>query len=74
MRAKLTAGNRMILPKAAIAAVDAADYFGVTVENGRIILTPAHVKRADAVRAKLAELGLSEADLTDAVAWARLGE
>ena len=33
MRAKLTAGNRMILPKAAIAAVDAADYFGVTVPS-----------------------------------------
>ena len=71
MRAKLTAGNRMILPKAAIAAVDAADYFGVTVENGRIVLTPMRVNRAGAVRAKLAELDLSEADVGDAVVWAR---
>ena len=74
MRAKLTAGNRLTLPKATIAAVDATEYFDVTVENGRIVLTPARVNRAGAVRAKLAELGLSEADLTDAVAWARLGE
>ena len=74
MRAKLTVGNRLTLPEAAIADMEAAEYFDVTVEDGRIILTPAHVKRADAVRAKLAELGLSEADLTDAVAWARLGE
>ena len=29
------------------------------------------VNRADAVRAKLAELGLSEGDVADAVAWAR---
>lgn len=27
--------------------------------------------RADAVRAKLAELGISEADVSEAVAWAR---
>ena len=74
MLAKLTAKNQLTLPKAAIAAVDAAEYFDVSAENGRIVLTPVRVNRAGAVRAKLAELGLSEADVADAVAWARSGE
>ncbi len=74
MLAKLTAKNQLTLPKAAIAAVDAAEYFDVAAENGRIVLTPVRVNRAGAVRAKLAELGLSEADVADAVAWARSGE
>ena len=73
MLAKLTAKNQLTLPKAAIAAVEAAEYFDVTAEDGRIVLTPVRVNRAGAVRAKLAELGLSEADVADAVAWARSG-
>ena len=73
MLAKLTAKNQLTLPKAAVAAVDAADYFDVAAENGRIVLTPVRVNRAGAVRAKLAELGLSEADVADAIAWARSG-
>ena len=73
MLAKLTAKNQLTLPKAAVAAVDAADYFDVAAENGRIVLTPVRVNRAGVVRAKLAELGLSEADVADAIAWARSG-
>ena len=69
--AKLTAKNQLTLPKAATAAVEATEYFDVTTERGRIVLTPVRVNRADAVRAKLAELGLSETDVKDAVAWAR---
>ena len=71
MLAKLTAKNQLTLPKAAITAVDAAEYFDVTTEDGRIVLTPVRVNRAGAVRAKLAELGISETDAAAAVAWAR---
>ena len=74
MLAKLTSKNQLTLPKAVTAAVEATEYFDVTAENGRIVLTPVRVNRADGVRAKLAELGLSEADVKDAVAWARSGE
>ena len=73
MLAKLTAKNQLTLPKAAVAAVDAAEYFDVSAENGRIVLTPVRVNRAGAVRAKLAELGISETDVVDAIAWARSG-
>ena len=72
--AKLTSKNQLTLPKAVTAAVEATEYFDVTAENGRIVLTPVRVNRADGVRAKLAELGLSETDVKDAVAWARSGE
>jgi hypothetical protein len=40
-------------------------------DNGRIVLTPVRLNRADAVRAKLADLGITEKDLTAAVAWSR---
>ena len=72
--AKLTSKNQLTLPKAVTAAVEATEYFDVTTENGRVVLTPVRVNRADGVRAKLAELGLSETDVKNAVAWARSGE
>ena len=71
MLAKLTSKNQLTLPKAVIADFQGLEYFDVTKENGRIVLTPVRVTRADAVRAKLAELGMSETDVADAVAWAR---
>ena len=71
MLAKLTSKNQLTLPKAVTAAVEAAEYFDVVAENGRIILTPVRVNRADAVRAKLAELGIRDKDVADALSWAR---
>ncbi len=71
MLAKLTAKNQLTLPKAALQAVGAAEYFEVETRDGQIVLTPVRIQRADAVRAKLAELGIDEQDVTDAVAWAR---
>lgn len=71
MLAKLTSKNQITLPKAAVAQVPNAEYFDVAVEDGRIILTPVRVQRADAVRDKLAALGIREVDVADAVGWAR---
>jgi hypothetical protein len=69
--AKLTSKNQITLPKAAVSSVDAAEYFEVTVEGGRIVLTPVRVQNAQAVREKLEQLGITEQDVEDAVAWAR---
>lgn len=71
MLAKLTSKNQLTLPKAVLSACPQVEYFDVTEEDGRIVLTPVRIQRADAVRAKLAELGLDEADVADAVNWAR---
>jgi RecB family endonuclease NucS len=51
--------------------VGETDYYDVTTEDGRIVLTPVRLRQADAVRIKLNEIGLSESDIKDAVAWAR---
>ena len=69
--AKLTAKNQLTLPKAATAAIAATDYFEVEIRAGQIILTPVRIQRADAVRAKLAELALGASDIAAAVSWAR---
>ena len=71
MLAKLTSRNRLTLPKAVVDDFRGSEYFDVTKENGRIVLTPVRVNRADAVRAKLAALGMSETDVAETVAWAR---
>ena len=71
MLAKMTSKNQITLPKAATQAVGATEYFQVETRAGQIVLTPVRIQRAEAVRAKLAELALTEADLANAVAWAR---
>ena len=73
MLAKLTSKNQLTLPKKVVSGFPGIEYFEVTGENGRIVLTPVRLTRADAVRSKLAELGMTEADVIDAVAWARRG-
>jgi len=73
MLAKLTSKNQLTLPKAAVQAVGTAEYFDVTVREGQIVLTPVRIQRGDAVRAKLAALGLVDADVAHAVRWARGG-
>jgi hypothetical protein len=69
--AKRTSKNQLTLPKAVVEQVGAADYYDVVCDNGRIVLTPIHPGGAADVRARLAELGISEADVADAVNWAR---
>ena len=74
MLAKLTTKNQITLPKRALESLGAGPapaYFEVDVEDGRLILTPARVGSADAVRRKLAALGITDDDVADAVAWAR---
>ena len=71
MLAKLTAKNQLTLPKAVTKAIGPVEYFDVQAKGRQIVLTPVRIQRADAVRAKLAELDLQEQDIADAVGWAR---
>lgn len=71
MLAKLTSKNQLTLPKTAVEATGNPEYFEIETHAGQLILTPVRLQRADAVRAKLAELGLGDDDLAAAVAWAR---
>ena len=71
MLAKLTAKNQLTLLKSITREVGEAEYFEVKVEGGQIILTPVKIQKANAVRAKLAALNLTEEDMAEAVTWAR---
>ena len=71
MLAKITAKNQLTLPKSLTQAVGATEYFDVEARDGQLILTPVRIQRGDAVRAKLAELDLTDDDMAAAVAWAR---
>lgn len=71
MLAKRTSKNQLTLPKAVVEAVGEAEYYEVSIENGRIVLTPVRIQQANAVRAKLEALGITEDDVTDAIGWAR---
>lgn len=71
MLAKKTVKNQITLPKAVIGRFAGVDYFEVTTDGEAIVLKPLQRSRADEVRAKLAKLGVREADVPAAVRWAR---
>ena len=71
MLAKLTTKNQLTLPKRITNELGPVEYFEVEARNGQVVLTPVRIQRADAVRAKLAELDLTERTIRDAVVWAR---
>ena len=71
MLAKKTSKNQITLPKRIADQFPAVDYFEVTTEGGRIVLRPVEVDPVARVNAKLAEMGLDDEDVRDAVKWAR---
>ena len=71
MLAKITAKNQLTLPKSITNELGPVEYFDVEIRSGQVVLTPVRIQRTDAVRAKLAELDITEQDVSDAVAWAR---
>jgi bifunctional DNA-binding transcriptional regulator/antitoxin component of YhaV-PrlF toxin-antitoxin module len=72
MLAKMNSKNQITLPKAVVEELGSGvEYFEVRSQQGSIILTPVRINRADAVRKRLAAIGLSEKDVEEARAWAR---
>jgi hypothetical protein len=74
MRAKLTVKNQLTLPKAVISRFSGVEYFDVSTDGTSITLHPLQRSRLGEIQAKLKELGITEQDVTDAVAWARQGQ
>ncbi len=72
MLAKLSSQNQLTLPQEAVDAIGHASILDVAVDGDRLVLTPACLSAADAVRQRLAEDGITEADLAEAVRWARM--
>ncbi|GLW61611.1 AbrB family transcriptional regulator [Hydrogenophilus thermoluteolus] len=71
MLTKRTTKNQITLPKAIVQSTGEADYYDVTVQDGKIVLTPVRIQQVDSVRSKLEKLGITPDDVEDAIAWAR---
>lgn len=71
MLAKATSKYQMILPNLILSDFPDTEDFDVSKENGRIVLTYVNLMTANAVRAKLTELGITESDIAPAVTWSR---
>jgi hypothetical protein len=74
MLAKMTRKNQLTLPKVLVGRLGKVEYFEVVAEGERIVLTPVRINPANKVREKLAELDITEADVADAITWARRGK
>jgi hypothetical protein len=74
MLAKMTVKNQLTLPKAVATQFRGVEYFDVSTDGSAITLKPLRPSRLDEVRAKLEQLGITEQDVTDAIAWARQSE
>ena len=71
MLAKKTVKNQITLPKAVVTRFSEVDYFDVSTDGECIILRPLQRSRAEGVRSRLAQLGIEEQDVADALAWTR---
>lgn len=71
MLAKKTTKNQITLPKAVVTRFAGVEYFDVSTDGASIILRPMRHSRADEVRSRLATMGITQADVQDAVHWAR---
>ena len=71
MMARVTTRNPFTLPARAAGELGPVESLEVASLNGQVVVTPFRSQRADAVRAKLAELDLTAQDVRDAVIWVR---
>lgn len=71
MLAKKTVKNQLTLPKAVAEQFPGVEYFDVSTDGSAITLRPMHQSRIEEIWARLAELGITEQDVDDAVEWAR---
>ena len=68
---KKTTKNQITLPKKVVARFTGVEHFDVSTDGTCIILRPLQKSRANEVRARLAQLGIDDEDVTAAVSWAR---
>ena len=75
MLTKKTSKNQLTLPKEIVKEFPDIRYFEAVVADRKIVLTPVKMKPVDAnlspIRAKMEKLGVTPADVTEAVKWAR---
>ena len=75
MLAKKTSKNQVTLPKKILQEIPDTDYFDVSLQEGNVVLRPVtvaeHGSRLSTVRRKIRDLGITPADIDQAIQWAR---
>jgi hypothetical protein len=75
MLAKLTTKNQITLPRDVVKDFKGIEYFDAVVQDGRIVLEPVRIRPVAAdlagIRKKMEKLGVTEADVMEAVRWSR---
>jgi hypothetical protein len=75
MLTKKTSKNQLTLPKEIADRFPGIDLFDAEVENNRIVLVPVKMTPISAtlesIRNKMSKLGISEADISEAISRAR---
>ena len=71
MLSKLTSKNQLTLPKGIVSQFPSIEYFDISTEDGRLVLTPVRLQSANKVRDKLNELGINQEDINKAIKWSR---
>ena len=74
MRAKKTGPNQITLPDELGPVLHGVQYFDIEQKDGCLVLVPIRQSNLDDVYEKIEKLGITEADIADAVAWARRGD
>lgn len=74
MLAKMTVKNQLTLPKAVVKQFSGVEYFDVSTDGSAITLRPLQKSRVEEIWDHLAQLGITEQDVKDAVEWARTTE
>lgn len=75
MIAKRTYKNQITIPQNVIRDFPGVEYFDVERRGGEIVMRPVVLKHSagdlERIRSKMAQLGITEKDIEDAVLWAR---
>lgn len=71
MRAKMTGPNQITLPDEVALALHGVEYLDIEEKDGCLVLTPVARTKADKVRRELAQRGITQMDIDDAIKWAR---
>ena len=71
MLAKVTSKNQITLPEAIVSRFPGVEYFEVRAEGEKIVLEPVRRARTGEVLDRLQKASITEANVTEAVKWAR---
>jgi bifunctional DNA-binding transcriptional regulator/antitoxin component of YhaV-PrlF toxin-antitoxin module len=75
MLAKVTTKNQITLPRNIVKEFKGIEYFDAVVHDGRIVLEPVRIRPVSAdlagIRKKMERLGVTEADVAEAIQWSR---